>query len=186
MLWKSTIEHLFGSTCKDILDATDKLRRWSLDPAKNLRSDLHTLSILIARVTETSKANFPESLILAIIYDAIAKDPREELRQLCNFSSWEKIGLSELMRKFHDSPHTMPFHNKNVKMHEFKNIITQVYCYGFQTGKCKFGEKCKYRHEINPDNKKTTPMIVRYESSFIIFILLIFVFIISELFLFNY
>ena len=74
------IEHLFGSTYKDILDATDKLRRWNIDPAKNLRSDLHTLSILIARVTETSKANFPESSILAIIYDAIAKDPREELR----------------------------------------------------------------------------------------------------------
>ena len=159
LLWTSTIEHLFGSTYKDILDATDKLRRWSIDPSKNLRSDLHTLSILITRVNETSKASFPESSILAIIYDAIAKDPREELRQLCNFSSWEKIGLSELMRKLHDSPHTMPFHNKNVKMHEFKNIINQGYCYGFQTGKCKFGEKCKYRHEINPDNKKTTPLI---------------------------
>ena len=44
-------------------------------------------------------------------------------------------------------------------MHEFKNIITQGYCYGFQTGKCKFGEKCKYKHEINPDNKNTTQII---------------------------
>ena len=47
----------------------------------------------------------------------------------------------------------------HIKIHEFKNIITQGYCYGFQTGKCKFGEKCEYKREINPDNKKTTPII---------------------------
>ena len=53
----------------------------------------------------------------------------------------------------------MPFHNKNVKMHEFKNFINQGYCYALQTGKCKFGGKCKYKHEINPDNKKVTRII---------------------------
>ena len=107
LLGASTIEHLFGSTYKDILEATDKLRRWNIDPSKKLRSDLHTLSILITRVNETSKASFAESSIIATIYDAIAKDLREELRRLCNFSSWEKIGLLELIRKLHDSPHTM-------------------------------------------------------------------------------
>ena len=68
LLWVSIIEHLFGSTYKDILEATDKLRRWSIDPSKNLRSNLHTLSILITRVNETSKASFPESSIITIIY----------------------------------------------------------------------------------------------------------------------
>ena len=28
------------------------------------------------------------------------------------------------------------------------------YCNNFQAGKCRFGERCKYKHEINPDFKK--------------------------------
>ena len=122
MLWSFTIDHLFRSTYKDIFGATDQPRRWSIYPLKYLRSDLHTLSILIARVNETSKACFSDSSIIAI-----SKNSRVELRQLCNFSSWEKISLSELMTKLHGSPHTMPYDNKNVKMHEFKSITNKEY-----------------------------------------------------------
>ena len=38
-------------------------------------------------------------------------------------------------------------------MHEFKSDVVR-YCNNFQEGKCKFGEKCKYKHEINPNFKK--------------------------------
>ena len=38
-------------------------------------------------------------------------------------------------------------------MHEFKPVIIK-YCYNFQVGKCKFGEKCRYKHEIIPKFKK--------------------------------
>ena len=38
-------------------------------------------------------------------------------------------------------------------MNEFKPKSIQ-YCNHFQEGKCRFGDKCKYEHKINPDYKK--------------------------------
>ena len=34
------------------------------------------------------------------------------------------------------------------------------YCNKFQIGKCTFGDKCRYRHEIDPDYKKKDEIIV--------------------------
>ena len=74
------IQHLFGTTYDDILEASDRLRRWHIDPSKNLKYDLHILSQLIERVNETSQHDIAESQILAIINIEILKDPREGLR----------------------------------------------------------------------------------------------------------
>ena len=38
-------------------------------------------------------------------------------------------------------------------MNEFK-LKTIQYCNYFQEGKCRFGDKCRYEHKINPDYKK--------------------------------
>ena len=60
LLWQLTIHHLFGSTHDDILEASDRLRHWHIDPSKNLKSELHLLSQLIDRVNETSQHDMPE------------------------------------------------------------------------------------------------------------------------------
>ena len=80
--WNLIIAKLFGSTYKDVLEASDKLRRWTIDPSKHMQSDLHNPAILVQRVNETSKSDMPESSILAIIYEALSRDPREELRMI--------------------------------------------------------------------------------------------------------
>ena len=80
LLWQLTIHHLFASTYDDILEASDRLRRWHIDPSKNLKSELHLLSPLIDRVNVTSQQDMPESQILAIINKEIIKDSREVLR----------------------------------------------------------------------------------------------------------
>ena len=80
LLWQLTIHHLFGSTYDDIPEASDRLRRWHIDPSKNLKSELHLLSQLIDRVNVTSQQDMPESQILAIINKEIIKDSREVLR----------------------------------------------------------------------------------------------------------
>ena len=49
LLWKSIIGKLFGSSYRDMLEASDKLRGWSIDPSKHLQSDLHKLSLLVQR-----------------------------------------------------------------------------------------------------------------------------------------
>ena len=67
LLWDLSIQHLFGSTYDDILEASDRLRRWHIDPSKNLKYDIHILSRLIERVNETSQHDIAESQILAII-----------------------------------------------------------------------------------------------------------------------
>ena len=38
--------------------------------------------------------------------------------------------------------------------------INKGYCNKFQIGKCTFGDKCRYRHEIDPDYKKKDEVIV--------------------------
>ena len=67
LLWDLSIQHLFGSTYDDILEASDRLRCWHIDSSKNLKYDLHILSQLIERVNETSQHDVAESQILAII-----------------------------------------------------------------------------------------------------------------------
>ena len=63
LLWDLAIQHLFGTTYDDILEASDRLRRWHIDPSKNLKYDLHILSQLIERVNKTSQHDIAESQI---------------------------------------------------------------------------------------------------------------------------
>ena len=82
-LWDS-----IGTTYKDALDVEDKLQRWNVDPSKHLQHDLHHLMLLVKRANETSKSILPETSILGIVYEAISKDSREQLRMMSTYSSW--------------------------------------------------------------------------------------------------
>ena len=85
--------------------------------------------------------------------DAISKDPREELRMLGSNSSFIGQSLEEFITTLHKSTRTEPFNSRHVKMNEFKTKTIQ-YCNHFQEGKCRFGEKYRYEHKINPDYRK--------------------------------
>ena len=61
--------------------------------------------------------------------------------------------MEDLLSTLHRSPYAGPYHSRLVKMNEFKRAVIQ-YCNNFQTEKCRFGEMCKYKHEINLDFKK--------------------------------
>ena len=97
LLWDLFIQHLFSSTYDDILEASDRLRRWHIDPSKNLKYDLHILSQLIERVNETSQHDIAESQVLAIINKEIMKDPREGLRIIAHNSSINKTSLNDML-----------------------------------------------------------------------------------------
>ena len=43
LLQDLAIQHLFGATYNDILEASDRLPPWHIDPSKNLKYDLHIL-----------------------------------------------------------------------------------------------------------------------------------------------
>ena len=147
-LWNDIISKLFGMTYRDAFDAAEKLRKWNIDPSRPLLHDRHNLMLLVKRANETAKTVLPEASILGMLYDAISKDPREELRMLGSNSSFIGQSLEELI-----ITHTGPFNSRHVKMNEFKSKTTQ-YCNHFQEGKCRFGEKCRYEHKINPDYRK--------------------------------
>ena len=115
-LWKSILGKLFGTTYKDMLEASDKLRRWTIDPSKHLQSDIHNLLILVQRVNEISNNSFSEESNLAILYEAIGKDPREELRMIATYSSWNKQPLEKLLTSMNESNGAYPYMSKNVKM----------------------------------------------------------------------
>ena len=97
VLWDLSIQHLFGTTYDDILEASDRLRRWHIDPSKNLKYDLYLLSQLIERVNETSQHDIAESQILAISNKEILKDPREGLRIIAHNSSINKTSLRPML-----------------------------------------------------------------------------------------
>ena len=72
---------------------------------------------------------------------------------MSSFSSYNEQSLDEFLLTLHKSPHTGPFNSRHVKMNEFKRAIIR-YCYNYQEGKCRFGDKCRYEHKINPEYKK--------------------------------
>ena len=77
---------------------------------------------------------------------------------IATYSSWNKQPIEKFLTSLNESYGAYPYISRNVKMHEFKSDVTN-YCNNFQEGKCKFGEKCKYRHEINPNLKKDDILI---------------------------
>ena len=105
-----------------------------------------------------SNNSFSEESILAILYEAIGKDPREELRMIATYSSWNKQPIDKLLTSLNVFNGAYPYVSRNVKMHESKSDVVH-YCDNFQEGKCKFGEKCKYKHEINPSFKEEDILI---------------------------
>ena len=121
------IQHLFGTSYDDILEASDRLRRWHIDPSKNLNYDLHILSQLIERVNETSQHDIAESQILAIINKEILKDPREGLRIIAINSSINKTSLNDMLNMLNESSYVLPFNSK-VKINELKVSINKGYC----------------------------------------------------------
>ena len=135
-----------------MLEAFDKLRRWSIDPSKHLQSDLQNLILLVQRVNEISKYDFSETSILAIIFEAISRDHREELRMIATCSSRKKQKISELMQALSESHGAQPYNCKNVKMHEFQPSMNTGN--RFHIGKYPLGEKCKFKHEVDPEFKK--------------------------------
>ena len=68
-------------------------------------------------------------------------------------SSFSGQSLEQFLSTLNNSTHTGPFNPRSVKMNEFKPKSIQ-YCNHFQEGKCRFGDKCKYEHKINPVYKK--------------------------------
>ena len=83
----------------------------------------------------------------------IQKDPREGLRIIAHNSSINKTSLNDMLNILNGSSYVLPFNSK-VKMNELKVSIDKGYCNKFQIGKRTFGDKCRYRHEIDPDYKK--------------------------------
>ena len=159
LLGDLSIQHLFGTAYDDTLETSDRLRRWHIDSSKNLKDDLHILSQSIERVNETSQHDIAESQFLAIINKEILKDPREGLRIIAHNSSINKTSLNDMLSILNGSSYVLPFNSK-VKIDELKVSINKGYCNKFQIVKCTFGEKCRYRHEIDPDYKKKDEIIV--------------------------
>ena len=105
------------------------------------------------------KHGIAESQILAIINKEILKDPREGLRIIAINSSINKTSLHNMLNMLNESSYVLPF-NSEVKINELKVSTNKGYCNKFQIGKCTFGEKCRYRHEIDPDYKKKDDVVV--------------------------
>ena len=117
------------------------------------------MSQWIERVNETSQHGIAESQILAIINKEILKDPREGLRIIAINSSINKTSLNGMLNMLNEASYVLPFNSK-VKINELKVSTNKWYCNKFQIGKCTFGDKCRYRHEIDPDYKKKDEVVV--------------------------
>ena len=124
LLWDLAIQHLFGTSYDDILEASDRLRRWHIDPSKNLKYDLHILLQLLEKVNETSRHDIAESQILAIICKEILKVPREGLRIIAHNSSINETSLNDMLNMLNESSYVLPFNGK-VKINELKVSINK-------------------------------------------------------------
>ena len=64
-----------------------------------------------------------------------------------------------MLNMLNESSYVLPFNSK-VKINKLKVSTNKGYCNKFQIEKCIFGDKCRYRHEIDPDYKKKEEVIV--------------------------
>ena len=87
------------------------------------------------------------------------KDPREGFRIIAINSSINKTSLNNMLKMLNESSYVLPFNSK-VKINELKVSTNKGYCNKFQVGKCTFGDKCRYRHEIDPDYKKKDGVVL--------------------------
>ena len=94
-----------------------------------------------------------ESQILPIIHKEMLKDPREGLRIIAHTAPIIKISLNDMLNILNGYSYVLPFNSK-VKINELKVSTNKGYRNKFQIGKCTFGDKCRYRHELNPDYKR--------------------------------
>ena len=65
-------------------------------------------------------------------------------------SAINKTSLNDMLNILNESSYVLPFNSK-VKINELKVSTSKGYCNKFQIGKCTFGDKYRYRHEIDPD-----------------------------------
>ena len=79
--------------------------------------------LVVKSAKEMAKTVLPEASILGMIYDAISKDPRDELRMLGSNSSFSGQSLEEFINTLNKSTHTGPFNPRSVKMNELNKII---------------------------------------------------------------
>ena len=78
---------------------------------------------------------------------------------IATYSSWNKQPIEKLLTSLSESNGAHPYISRNVKIHEFKSEVIR-YCNNFQERKCKFREKCRYKHEINPNFKKEDILLI--------------------------
>ena len=101
----------------------------------------------------------PESQILALTFKEIIKDPREGLGIIAHSASINKLNLEDILTILNRSSYVLPYNSK-VKINELKVSINKGYSNKFQIGKCIFDEKCRHRHEIDPDYKEKEEVVV--------------------------
>ena len=126
--------------------------------------------VLIERANETNDNTTPDKNILAILYEEISKDPRDELRITTLNCQEQQVPLLEVLTRLLSSAGAAPM-NRTVKIHSMESKTVTPICFRFQVNKCPFGDKCKYRHIkdknfIPRENKKikTITLLIRKKS----------------------
>ena len=123
--------------------------------------------LLVKRANETAKTILPEESVVGMVYDAISKDPREELRMMPSYSSYNEQSVDEFLLTLQKSPHTGPFNSRHVKMNEFKSATIR-YCNDFQEGECPFELKKNpdfQEKEVVSDDRKNKNIITNKNNN---------------------
>ena len=148
--------HIHGRLLKD----TDRARKqlfelFSINPAKNLVVELERMGSLIRDYEYAQDAPMTEKQKHDLLATHMYKDQRIHVNTAMTTAKAMKLSYVDTIERVIEMYNDLPEKVSTIKMAAITTTApdTQQFCRNWQTGTCRHGDKCKYKHEKDPSFK---------------------------------
>ena len=157
-IFHSLSTYVNGQSANDITIATNNLNKWILNPKEHFAADSTKLLELFRKLEHAQKFPIGDDTKHNRLSDAIFKDSRMPLRTYYQICLSRGLSFSDTLTSLVMQMNALPIHaaviqTTRMARFETKEKSTGI-CYKFQSGSCVKGDKCIYRHKIDPEFKK--------------------------------
>ena len=153
-IFHSLSTYVNGQSANDITIATNNLNKWILNPKEHFAADSTKLLELFRKLEHAQKFPIGDDTKHNRLSDAIFKDSRMPLRTYYQICLSRGLSFSDTLTSLVMQMNALPIHaaviqTTRMARFETKEKSTGI-CYKFQSGSCVKGDKCIYRHIIDP------------------------------------
>ena len=155
-LFKALASHVNGQSANDIIAAQNQLRKWRIDSRVPFAKDAAALLELYRRLEHAKGSPTPDEEKFCLISSLITDDPRPALLNAFQHCTNARFSFAATIDNMVEQMNRQPANGATStlgKMARFEKTAGMNICFDFQKGKCTRGDKCPYKHVIDPDFK---------------------------------